>query len=354
MPNIPRIDRLRIPGVNAYLTKGTLYAYHRKTGQRFKSQYGTTAFFDELRELEARAAAQPAPPKEEKPGSWGALVKLYRKDKLPGLAKRSQSDYQKVLDWMKPLAGMEVSLVTRGFVIRPRDRAYKEHRRRFANYVVVQSVLTWAVDREYVDNHDVRQIKPIPRPRALARANRPWTREEWETVIASAPSHLKAPILLCGVLGWREGEVIGRPRSDYDPRTRRIRRISAKSGKEGEDARAEARQRRTHATTLIVNSRGRPWTPDGFRVSVFKLLGALEEEGRVGPGLTVHGLRHTVGTIMREAGFDKDTVADMLGQGTAEMAEWYAREAVLDRKLERVVEALDEHMSRTKVSNSAE
>jgi integrase len=65
-------------------------------------------------------------------------------------------------------------------------------------------------------------------------------------------------------------------------------------------------------------------------------------------------LRHTVGTIMREAGFDKDTVADMLGQDTAEMAEWYAREAVLDRKLERVVEALDEHMSGTKVSNSAE
>jgi hypothetical protein len=32
----------------------------------------------------------------------------------------------------------------------------------------------------------------------------------------------------------------------------------------------------------------------------------------------------------------------MLGQDTAEMAEWYAREAVLDRKLERVVEALDE------------
>ena len=57
---------------------------------------------------------------------------------------------------------------------------------------------------------------------------------------------------------------------------------------------------------------------------------------------------------MREAGFDKDTVADMLGQDTAEMAEWYAREAVLDRKLERVVEALDEHMSGTKVSNSAE
>ena len=36
----------------------------------------------------------------------------------------------------------------------------------------------------------------------------------------------------------------------------------------------------------------------------------------------LHGLRHTVGTIMREAGFDRDTIADMLGQETAGMAEW--------------------------------
>jgi integrase len=65
-------------------------------------------------------------------------------------------------------------------------------------------------------------------------------------------------------------------------------------------------------------------------------------------------LRHTCATIMREAGFDKDTIADMLGQETAGMAEWYAREAQLDRKLAGVVEAIDEHLTGTKMSNSAE
>jgi hypothetical protein len=100
------------------------------------------------------------------------------------------------------------------------------------------------------------------------------------------------------------GRVIGHPRSDYDPRTRRIKRISAKSGKVRtpvprlvSDALEVLLPH--DATRLIVNSRGRPWTPDGFRVSVFKLLGALEEEGRVGPGLTVHGLRHTVAPSAR-------------------------------------------------------
>jgi hypothetical protein len=57
---------------------------------------------------------------------------------------------------------------------------------------------------------------------------------------------------------------------------------------------------------------------------------------------------------MREAGFDKDTIADMLGQETVGMAEWYARDAVLDQKLAGVVEAIDEHLTGTRVSNSTD
>jgi integrase len=81
------------------------------------------------------------------------------------------------------------------------------------------------------------------------------------------------------------------------------------------------------ATTLIVNSKGGPWTSSGFQTSVFAFLGRLRAAGKIGDGLTIHGLRYTIGTIVREAGLDKDTIADMLGQETAGMAEWYAREA---------------------------
>jgi hypothetical protein len=44
---------------------------------------------------------------------------------------------------------------------------------------------------------------------------------------------------------------------------------------------------------------------------------------------------------------------DIWGQETAGMAEWYARDAQLDEKLAGVVEAIDEHLTGTKVSNSA-
>jgi integrase len=359
---MPKIHRLKIPGVKAYLSKGRLYAYHRKTGHRFKAMYGTAAFFEELRKIEATAKAEAPQMKEAKPGTWGAIVSLYRKHYLPEKKPRTQRDYQKILDWMKPLDGMDITLMTRGFVMRLRDKAFKQHKRKFANYTVavIQSVMSWAVDREYVPNHDIRNVKPIKRPKDMPRANRPWTRQEWETVTASAPPHLLAPILLCGVLGWREGEAITRPRTDYDPKTKRISRISAKSGKvvktpvpsllgDALDALLPH-----DATTLIVNSKGTPWTSSGFQTSAFAFLGRLREAGKIGDGLTIHGLRHTCATIMREAGFDKDTIADMLGQETAGMAEWYAREAQLDRKLAGVVEAIDEHLTGTKMSNSAE
>jgi integrase len=89
------------------------------------------------------------------------------------------------------------------------------------------------------------------------------------------------------------------------------------------------------------------WTENGFRSSVFKFLGKLETEGKVEPGLTIHGLRHTCGTLLRELGFDRDTIADMLGQEDAGMAEWYARDADLQRKLGGVVKKLDRHFSVT-------
>ncbi len=53
----------------------------------------------------------------------------------------------------------------------------------------------------------------------------------------------------------------------------------------------------------------------------------LEEEGKVGPNLTIHGLRHTVGGLLAEAGEDLDTIRRVLGQKTLVMAQHYSERA---------------------------
>jgi hypothetical protein len=46
-------------------------------------------------------------------------------------------------------------------------------------------------------------------------------------------------------------------------------------------------------------------------------------------------------TRARELGFDKDTIADLLGQSDAGVAEWYARDAALESKLQGVVNEIE-------------
>jgi integrase len=344
---------MRIRGVKAYRSNGKVYAYHRSSGKPLQSVYGSAEFLAELAEIE-RVHQTEKPETEAKPGTWGALVIKYKAARLPQLALRTQADYHKVLDWLSPLSAMPLSEWSRGFAIQIRDKALKQRGRRFANYViaVAQAVFSWGLDREYISEHPVQSVKAIARPKGLKRANRPWSRREWDTVIAAAPKHLLAPILLCGVLGWREGEAINRPRGDYDRETKRIKRTSAKSGKivrtpvPSMISAALDALFPHDATTLLVSSRGTPWTEDGFRTSMFKFLHRLERAGKIDDGLTVHGLRHTCGTLLRELGFDKDTIADMLGQEDAGMAEWYARDADLERKLTGVVKEIDRHLTK--------
>ena len=59
-------------------------------------------------------------------------------------------------------------------------------------------------------------------------------------------------------------------------------------------------------------------------------------------------------TELRELGFDTRTIADLLGQKTAAMAEHYSRDADLGMKLKTVIQKLEvAHKKRTKLSRNA-
>ena len=267
------MTKVPIKGIKVYWSGGKRYAYHRPTKTPLKAPYGTPQFFAELAEIERKYRERRGQAATAKPGTWGALVVQYKEHRLPQLARRTQADYHKFLDWLSPLDGMPLSDWSRGFAIKLRDKAFKQHGRRFANYVisVVQAVFSWGLERDYVTKHPVQNVKAIERPKDMKRANRPWARSEWDVVIAEAPKHLLAPILLCGVLGWREGEAVNRPRNDYDRDSKRIKRTSAKSGKVVKTPVPKIVSDVLDdlfphdAVTLLVNSRGASWTENGFR-----------------------------------------------------------------------------------------
>lgn len=349
------MTRLRVRGIKVYRRRGKLYVYHRKTGTPLKSPLGTAQFFDELSAINAKTAKA-----KERPGTWGGLVFAYKSSPhfQNELKPRTKRDYSCVFEWLSALSDMPLAEITRPFIHNLRDKAHVQRKRRFANYIlaVVSAVFSYGIEHGLAHENPVSRVKKIRRPKDLPRANRPWTKEEWKVVTEAAPKQLLAPIMLCGLMGWREGEAISAPRTAYNDKKGVLVRTSSKSGMivqtdipKQVTAALEGIFPHT-ATTLLVSSTGLPWTESGFQSSFFTLIRKLEEKGQVGDGLTCHGLRHTVATRMREAGFSKQTIADYLGQETTGMAGYYSRDADLRGELRRVVEFIDQEFSENKAS----
>lgn len=321
------------------------YFYHRATGSRIEAEFGTPAFALEVERLNQRAI-ETAP----RDGSLNALITAYRsKPEFTGLAQRTQSDYQKVFDWLQPIVDMPLLEISTAEIYDLRDKAFEQKKRRFANYVVqvMRLLLEWGRSRGHVTENVAVGVATIPRPKNMPRANRPWTDAEREVVLAHAPIMLRAVIALGMFAALREGDACALPKSAYDgkliesvaskngeplwiPAHYRLREILREAAAARQEALAARAKRRTvlpfDPPSLVVTSRGRQWTTSGFRASFFKLIAVLEAEGLVGPGLTFHGLRHTVGKLVMEAGGSKEDVGMLLSDRSPSMAEHYSRE----------------------------
>ena len=107
------------------------------------------------------------------------------------------------------------------------------------------------------------------------------------------------------------------------------------------------------AVTITATTHGTPWTVSGFNSTFIKAIAKLVREGKVGTGLTFHGLRHTCGTLLIEAGVSLDTVRRWLGQKTLAMAIYYSETADTSKQMRTAMNKLDPlgSKARTKVSN---
>lgn len=357
------MTRVRVKGFKIFNDRhGRPRCYHRATGTAVdlvKAPLGSAEFFAECsRIVELARVAAP------KPGTLGLLINEYRASAtFQDLAPATRSDYQKIFDYLQPIKDTPLVKFDRPLIVRIRDKAAEKRGRRFGNYVkaVFSLLFGWGAERGFLPVNTATGIKNIRRPRGAPRANRPWSDEERFAVLDAAPWHLKVPIALGMFVGLREADALRLTWAAYDgtmlqTRTRKTGQLVAWPAPAA--LRRILDQVRTHqpagdraAVTIAVTTRGTPWTESGFRASWRKFRLALEEVGRIAPGLTFHGLRHTVGTILAEEGFDARTIATALGQATEAMANFYSRDADRSRVMTGVVRRMDvsENKRRAKV-----
>lgn len=331
---------------------GKQRCYHRKTGLPIdltKFPIGSDGFWQELDRLNRMVS----PAAETKPGTLGLLIAKYRAHaQFQDLAPRTQADYQRIFNYLQPIADTPLSKFTPPLVVKIRDKAAEKLGRKWGNYTktVLSVVFGFGVERGFIHSNPAFNIKGIRRPKDLPQANRPWTDDEREAVLAALPTHMVLPITLMMFCGLDPADALKLRRNAIQDGM-----IDSRRAKTGEPVwiplphpvrEALATAPNHDALTICANSRGQSWTTSGFNSSWVKLRARLLKEEKIKSGLTLKGLRHTVATILAEIGMDDRTIADMLGQRTLAMAQHYSNRANRSRKLTGVVEQLDAEVTR--------
>lgn len=331
--------------------------YHRKSGEKVdidKFPLYTMTFYAECDRITKLHEKQ-----EAKPGTLGKLIALYRASDefLVDLKPRTRADYQKCADYLQPIEDTMLTKFEPPLVVLIRDKAAKKLGRKWGNYIktFLSIIFKWGKERGYIATNPAAEIKAKKRPKDMPAANRPWQDEERDAVMAALPDHMKLPIALMMYCGLDPSDALLLQKNAVVNG-----RIDTRRGKTGVPVYVRApeplleimAQEKAHSTTtLCANSRGLPWTYNGFSTNWDKLKGKLEKAGTIQPGLTLKGLRHTVGTILAELGYDDRTIADMLGHETTAMARHYSKRADRTKKMDGVVTSFEAEVNRRKTKS---
>ena len=346
---------IRVKGFQIFRDRhGKWRCYHRKTRTSLnlsRAPIGSAEFLSECARIAALSAVI-----SPKAGTLGLLISDYRASPaFQDLAPRTQSDYQRVFDYLQSISDTPLVRFDKPLVVRIRDKALDKGRK-FVNDVKARlsGLFAWGSERGYLSSNVAAGIRDVRRKKGLPDANRPWSDSEREAVLEAAPPHLLCPLALMMFTGLGPKDALTLPRTFY--REGEIATQRSKTGQPvfwpapSELAGILRRAPEHSAITLCANSRGKPWTTSGFAASWRPLRVSLERSGKIGPGLTPYGLRKTVAVILREMGCDERTIADALGQSTIEMARHYAKGADLRPKMRGVVRSFDEALNKRRTA----
>lgn len=212
------MTRVRVKGFQIFTDRrGKMRCYHRTTRTPVDlgiAPLGSAEFFAEC----ARIAALTRTAGPPKPGTLELLVAEYRASQsFLDLAVRTRADYQRCLDYLKPISDTPLVRFDRALIVRIRDKAETKHGRRFANYVkaVLSILFAWGAERDYVKTNPAEKVRNIRRPKNAPEANRSWSDEECRAVLDEAPAHMRPAIALMMFTGIGPRDALRLPRSFF-------------------------------------------------------------------------------------------------------------------------------------------
>lgn len=313
--------------------------------------------YKEYRYSRGRKAAQPS-------DTIGALIAAYRASPeytgLKPLTRSNYTTYLKVIEANRALLAVPVADLRRRQILALRDVVAAERGPAAANVFlrIISTLLTWAVDREWIDANPIARAKRLPGGHLRA-----WTVPEYDRAVAALPEHLRRAVVLARHTGQRRGDLIGMRWSAYDGSHVIVQQEKGRNGANRPPLRipASATLRREldawrgdapASAYILTTDRGRKWC--GTYLS--RLLGeGLAEIGTDLAGLNVHGLRKLAAASLAEAGCSTHEIAAITGHRTLAMVELYTASARQRQLADAAVRRMDGPAKRTakRVRNAA-
>lgn len=342
--------------VNRVKWRDEVYFYHRPTGIRLPDSYGSPEFAAAWAKAESQRGIGRVVSTSD-PRSYSGLVDAFRKsDDWRGLSEQTRKDYSKLAQWMhnqgagnKPAADL-----TQDRCERILDRAVKELGWRRGHYVLQfnRRLYNWVLERaarkkQWGGVNPWIDLKNPQRPKGAPKANRPWKPEEIFEVLFDAPPGLRRAYVL-GASGMDGSTIIARRWEEY--RDGGFYFTRPKTDVESWAMVPPVFRYLLEADTewegfVVLDQNGEPFEKaNALQTRSSKYLVALGETGRVGPGLTLHGLRHTAGKAIADGGGTLRAVQQALSHKTTRMALYYSDQADKKRALLDAASAFDEYL----------
>jgi len=260
--------------------------------------------------------------------TMGALITEFKaSSEFTGKSQKTREAYERYLDMIREKFGDRPLSVIQNPKQRGRFKEWRDTvavtggktkdqpRPRAADYAwtTLARVLSFAKDRGRIS---VNVCERGGRLYEADRAEKIWTEEDVAKMLALHRPEISAALLLALWTGQRQGDLLRAAWPNYDGRTLRVRQGKTKARvaiplaapiRTMLDAMRENVATK-EAVTILTNTRGKPWTSDGFRTSWGK---ACEKAGIV--GLTFHDLRGTAVTRLALSGCSTAQIASITG-----------------------------------------
>jgi integrase len=289
------------------LANGTVktYYYERYSNTPLPGKPGSREFMDAY-----HRAVKSSPIK----GTFARLISAYQESpEFAALAPKTRTDYSYYIKLILEKFGDLPIEALNAPQIRVQFKAWRNTmsvtpRKADLAWSVLRLILAWAVDQVLIKHNAALGGKRLHR---TTRADIIWTQEDLQKAFDHFPRHVLDALVLALHTGQRQGDLLRMTWANHQNGV-----IYVTQGKTGAKVAIPTTRLLTRrldlmprtATTILTNSRGLPWSIDGFRSSwdTAKKKAGIE-------GLTFHDLRGTAITRLHLAGCSNAEIASISG-----------------------------------------